>query len=292
MIKKLNRRNFCQCHCGFLAKPGNKYIKGHSGGRSRIHQIPIPNHHLCECPCGELVASDKRFIFGHQNTGRIFGVRGPYTEEQRKKRKPMAPFTEEHKQALRKPRRSHTEEEKQKMRGPRGSRGPFTEEHKQKLRKPKSEEHKQKLRVAQNQPETKERRIQSQIKCWQDLIYRENQIIAIGKGCNVKPNRPEILLRNNFIYWWPKIIYSGDYSIIINGKNPDFICEELKKIIEFNGDYWHRNDIPGEREAIFAEVGYDTLILVDEDLKDTEALKAKVDSFMIKENPYSKRVKL
>jgi len=121
---------------------------------------------------------------------------------------------------------------------------------------------------------------------WADPERKEFQLLAIGKGLNRKPNNPESFLQIKFWIWCQTIIYSGDYSVVINGKNPDFICLEKKKIIEFNGSYWHRNDIPGEHERFFAEVGYDTLILVDKDLLDMEALRIKIDTFMERPNPY------
>jgi G:T-mismatch repair DNA endonuclease (very short patch repair protein) len=37
--------------------------------------------------------------------------------------------------------------------------------------------------------------------------------------------------------------------------NPDFICDEEKKVIEVYGDYWHRNDNPQDRINKFKKMG-------------------------------------
>lgn len=309
---KLNRRKLCECNiCGLYVKSGNRFINGHSHKGKHPTEETLQKMRKLKGPMTE------------ERKQKMRGPRGPMSEENKQKcRIPHGPMLEEQKMKMRKPRGPMSEKDKQSKRGPRG---PQSKEHKQhqkeaqnrpEVKEKRSQsakkiwedpEWRENQLLVMNKPETKAKQsksskerwtnpifisnikqIQSKLMTerWEDPIYRENQLFAIGKGLNIKPNKPETLLKNNFIYWWPKIIYSGDYSIIINGKNPDFICFEKKKIIEFNGLYWHRDDIPGEREKIFAEVGYDTLILVDEDLLDIDKLKMKVDAFMIRENSY------
>jgi hypothetical protein len=153
--------------------------------------------------------------------------------------------------------------------------------------KPEVKEKQSKSRkISWENPKRRKRGSEVMKEKWRDPVWKANQIIAVGKGLEIKPNKPETHLQTRFFIWQPKITYSGDYSVVINGKNPDFICFEKKKIIEFNGNWWHRNDAPGLREEIFAEWGYDTLILVDEDLLDDHKLKTKVDAFMERPNPY------
>ena len=142
--------------------------------------------------------------------------------------------------------------------------------------------------------ESKTKRSKAGKNMWQNPEYRARQLKAIANAQTIKPNKPETFLIETFEEWYPKEWkYTGDFSFIVNGKCPDFVnCNGQKKIIEFNGSYWHRNDILGEREKIFAEFGYDTLIIWDHELKDMNELKSKVDLFMIKENPYSKHYAL
>ena len=267
ILGKLNRRNFCWCHCGFLAKPGNRFINGHNKGMLGKHP------------------------------------------------------TEETKQNMRKPK---SEEGKQNIKIAQ-NRLKRKKERSQlakiAMNKPEVQEKRlQSLSITNAKPEVKEKNSQRQKKRWQDPEYREKQLQSrktvqskievkekhsksakknwqdpefakmMSKAQNRRPTKPELLLDNCFHKWLPaQLKYTGNGTFWINGKNPDFVdCNGQKKIIEFNGDWWHRDDIPDERESIFAEFGYDTLIIWEHELKDMEVLKIKVDAFMMKENPYSK----
>jgi len=58
---------FCGCGCGErVARKGNRFINGHSGGR--IKRNP-PKPQLCECGCGGYALSGNRFINGHNQKG-------------------------------------------------------------------------------------------------------------------------------------------------------------------------------------------------------------------------------
>lgn len=59
----------CACGCGeSVAKKGNRFILGHSGGRgSRI--TPKPEPKLCNCGCGELANPGRDYINGHNLRG-------------------------------------------------------------------------------------------------------------------------------------------------------------------------------------------------------------------------------
>lgn len=82
--------------------------------------------------------------------------------------------------------------------------------------------------------------------------------------------------------------YVGDGSFLVEYKNPDFInINGQKKIIEMFGDYWHgeeRTGVPNEqheqeRIAHFAKYGYQTLVIWEHELEDTEVLLEKVLKF-------------
>ena len=276
---KLNRRKLCECHiCGLYVKSGKRFIHGHS---NRKNPISIPNHHPCKCPCGELVASNRKFVHGHngyQNKGKILG-----------------PMSEENKQKRRKPY------------------GPISEEKRKNMRVPKSEEGRKNMKEAQNRPDIKERSSQSAKKNWQDPVYRENQLLAIvkgqnkletkekksrsykklwqdpvwktkqllliGKGSIIKPNNPEHLIDLITHEYWQGWQYTGDLSVIINGKNPDFINEESKQIIELYGDYWHNGEDPTDRAEIFSSVGYETRVIWENELKNLDNVILKLRRF-------------
>jgi len=81
--------------------------------------------------------------------------------------------------------------------------------------------------------------------------------------------------------------YTGDYTLWIEGKNPDFINKSKRKIIELFGDYWHSEELTGhstvieetERMIHFNNSGYKTLIIWENEFKNIENLKEKVRKF-------------
>jgi hypothetical protein len=103
-----------------------------------------------------------------------------------------------------------------------------------------------------------------------------------------KPNGPETFLITFLNILLPnKYQYVGDYKVWINGKNPDFINEKDKKLIEHFGPYWHDKEVTGldrethenERIEVFKKGGYETLVIWQEDLEDIDKLKEKILSF-------------
>ena len=76
---------------------------------------------------------------------------------------------------------------------------------------------------------------------WQDPKYKEKTIKAQIKASHTKPNKKEqfidSILQSNFPNEW-KLNINGE--TILNGKVPDWInCNGQKKVILFNGNYWH-----------------------------------------------------
>lgn len=143
-----------------------------------------------------------------------------------------------------------------------------------------SEETKQKLRIAEEQ-------------LWQDEEYRESQLTAIFNGMKIKPTVPEkqllqIINNNNFPF-----IYVGNGKFWINGRNPDFICNNgAKLIIEMFGTYWHNKvgakEYDEERLKIYEKYGYTTLIIWEHELKKPENVVEKIKNFItvLRENPH------
>lgn len=85
--------------------------------------------------------------------------------------------------------------------------------------------------------------------------------------------------------------YCGDGSVVILGKNPDFISTDgKKKIIEVFGEVFHDPyeawfDVDWERtelgrKIIFSQVGYDTLIIWGEELENEPEIVDKITNFI------------
>jgi G:T-mismatch repair DNA endonuclease (very short patch repair protein) len=72
----------------------------------------------------------------------------------------------------------------------------------------------------------------------------------------------------------------GNGEVIIGGKCPDFINNGQNKLIEFFGDYWHKNDDAVEKIELFKKFGYDTLIIWESELKNIENVKLKISNFI------------
>lgn len=49
-------------------------------------------------------------------------------------------------------------------------------------------------------------------------------------------------------------------------RNPDFTSNELKKVVEVFGRYWHRDDDPDQIIASYRDVGWDCLVLWEDEI--------------------------
>jgi len=117
---------------------------------------------------------------------------------------------------------------------------------------------------------------------WKDKTYLKK----IHKGMHINPNKPEKILMNLFKKCKFDYRFVGDFSFIIEGKNPDFVnCNGQKKIIELFGDYWHNNSKTkyhqtelGTKEH-YAKYGWKTLVIWEKELKDMDSVLEKVTRF-------------
>jgi hypothetical protein len=122
------------------------------------------------------------------------------------------------------------------------------------------------------------------IERWQDPEYREKQIEAIFKGLKLLPNKPEKfitkLLDKLFSGEWKYTGAGKEKKYRIGGKAPDFTnINGQKKIIEFYGDYWHKDNNPQDRIDLFAKYGFRTLVIWERELKDPNSLVEKICRF-------------
>lgn len=130
-------------------------------------------------------------------------------------------------------------------------------------------------------PESIERyKLAAQKRCKEDMMYWKN----LQKSLNIKPNKPETKLGEILKEIFPnEYKYVGDFSFILGGKNPDFMnVNGRKKLVELYGTYWHRDDDPQERIDFFKQFGFDTLVVWENELKDTGKLKTKLKEFHIR----------
>jgi hypothetical protein len=121
--------------------------------------------------------------------------------------------------------------------------------------------------------EFREKRSKIQKEKWLDAQYRESQIKASHHNSTMNKAEDKInnFLQAEFPNEWK---YVGSGEVWIGAKNPDFInINGQKKIIEFWGEYWHRNHSKQDRIDYFKEYGYETLIVSDKDLNYADTIK-------------------
>lgn len=119
---------------------------------------------------------------------------------------------------------------------------------------------------------------------WQNAEFAQ----MMYKAWDRKPTKPEVFIgRILYAIYSGSFEYTGNGIFWVGGKNPDFVDEKNKKIIEVNGVYWHtkvlgisRDQAEKERKEHFAKYGYQTLIIWDDELNDLDAVVQKVDEFL------------
>lgn len=75
------------------------------------------------------------------------------------------------------------------------------------------------------------------------------------------PNKEEQKLIIFFKKWNLNFKYVGDGSFKIDGKCPDFVNKDKKRLIEFFGELWHEGSDEPSRIQFFKERGWDCLVV-------------------------------
>jgi len=115
-------------------------------------------------------------------------------------------------------------------------------------------------------------------KMWQDNT-------EYGKKCLGfrKPNKEELQLNNIIEKTFPKTWkYVGNGEVIIGGKNPDWInINGAKAVIEFNGEYWHKNIFEEAKQINhYKQYGFSCLVIWESELSNSKKIKSKVRRFI------------
>lgn len=98
------------------------------------------------------------------------------------------------------------------------------------------------------------------------------------------PNKEESFLITFFNYHNIPYAFVGDGKVIIEGRNPDFINSNgEKKIIEFFGEHWHKEEDEEIKRKIYARYGFNLLVIWGKELRNEEKLLEKICNFNKKE---------
>lgn len=273
----------CLCGCGKIIITGNQYLCGH--GMKGKHHSAKTKAKISKTLTGRTLSKT------HIENVRLGLIGYRHSEETKHKMSLAAkgkPKSEKHKKKLRAAQlgKCHTKEAKIKI-------GLSSTIRMKKLWKNPGFRKRNKGHLGKTHTkEAKEKMSQAHYKCWEDSNYRENQLKAIFKGSNIKPNKPEKILNKLLNHLFPnEYRYVGNGQVLIGGKCPDFInINEQKKIIELFGDYWHSKKVTGlkkkehrkQRQEHFAKYGYKTLVVWEHELKDINKLKNKLIKFYSK----------
>lgn len=115
-------------------------------------------------------------------------------------------------------------------------------------------------------------------------LWTLDKMKELRKAQHQKPNKPEIVMINLIKENNLPFNYVGDGQIWVGRFNPDFLSKNPKHIIEMFGDYWH--NLPNvkardkKRLKTYSRYGYKTLIIWEQELKDTNQVIDKIKRFM------------
>jgi G:T-mismatch repair DNA endonuclease (very short patch repair protein) len=215
---------------------------------------------LCNCGCNRKTKEENKFILGH-NTKINPPMRNLATAKRNADIRRGKPIYKNR-------GRKTSDETKEKIRISKlGIRNPNFNKSPSKQT---IEKMKESLQKASKRPEAIEKRRKIMLKRWRN----PDDAAKMFKNLDIRPNKLELRFKNfldeNFPNEWK---YVGDGYTWIAGKNPDFMnINGKKQLIELYGNYWHRDDNPQDRIDHFKKYGFDTLIVWEEELKDTNKL--------------------
>lgn len=117
-------------------------------------------------------------------------------------------------------------------------------------------------------------------------LWREKpEVMKKALSCRA-PNKDEATLSLFLAQLGYSYKYVGDGSLLIDGKNPDFVSTTAEpRVIEFFGERWHpRTDEP-RRIAHFQQHGYATLVIWRAELANLDVLTKKIFLFHQETSP-------
>lgn len=127
-------------------------------------------------------------------------------------------------------------------------------------------------------PEIKEMRKRNSIKNWQNPEYAKKVMRRRDMSGPEKTFLEQYIVANDLPYDFTGNVENK--SIIIGGKVPDFTHRTEPKVIEIYGDFFHKGQNPQDRIDYLKQYGYDCLVIWASELKDTEKILEKINSFL------------
>ncbi len=117
---------------------------------------------------------------------------------------------------------------------------------------------------------------------WKDQEFIRKQLVARrGVPQNKAEKKLQDLLDQNFPDQW-RFTGTGQFLVRTSEgwKKPDFIHNTRKLIIELFGRYWHTDSEVETRTKLFEELGYQTLVIWDDELDKIDSVLLKIRSLI------------
>jgi len=289
--KKISDRStvrlLCLCGCGlYVTKQQNgdwkNYISGHKN--AKLPDSPPPN---CACGCGDSVTWNKRthkwnkYLKDHHKHTEFFRKRASDRNKRRYEAadaralmslslKQSYLFTPDRRQRVSDGlKKAHIADPEIRKRIGKSIRQRYKDPEYRKMMGAAI-----KKAFADN-PEIRKKISIANKRNWERAEYVGN----VFAGWRNSPNIPESLLLaltpDQVIYvgngkFWRTLKIRTNDGFITRHKNPDFLVVGQRKVIEYNGMPWHKNDYPDEvwHEA-WGRIGYKLLIIWDYELKES-----------------------
>jgi len=286
---------FCQCGCGKkVTKINNKYINGHSRkGKKHTPEsvLKMKNKVISEetkIRMKEVQLGKKRSEKHKRNIGN--SVKGEKNGFYKKNHSEETKIKMKNAWEIRKKKKDY--DEKQKERGKKQS---ISMKKVWKDGVYNTDEYREKVSIGVKKVWNDSNSIfnsdewrNKQSKITKELFLDSIFLKHWQDGQKASPNKLEEKFNKILCRMTREYKFTGDFSIWIGGKNPDFINEKEKKIIELFGDYWHSKEVTGINEGDeekgridhFSRYGYKTLVIWENELKDKDILKDKIRRFI------------
>jgi very-short-patch-repair endonuclease len=132
-------------------------------------------------------------------------------------------------------------------------------------------------------PESRRRVGEASRQRWNDPEWAAKTTLAARRGAHARPTRPEKvvweLLNDLAPGDW---LYNGDgrERVVVARKIPDFVCRRTQSLVEVFGSYYHQGQDPRTRIDLFAKSGYRTFVIWEHELRNREAVRARLAEFV------------
>jgi hypothetical protein len=135
---------------------------------------------------------------------------------------------------------------------------------------------------------TKNRIRETAIISWQDPVLRKHSSDLMikhwkepGFGKKMLHRRTPSIPEQTFIDQYNEFCFVGNGELMIDGKNPDFVCTtDEHKLVEIWGEYFKKGRNPQDLIDFYKVRGYECLVIWASELRHLEEIALKIKKFI------------